>query len=109
MYFDEPYFNGIFEDFVFPDGTAPKWESVNWLQKRFMIWFNQERLRTVLTYPVETFNLLNNREDFVDKDNADFVAEIWSKGHSFFMYNSNSVDSLRLPKRPLYMIITANN
>lgn len=93
-YFDEPYFNGIFEDFVFPDGTAPKWESVNWLQKRFMIWFNQERLRTVLTYPVETFNLLNNEEDFVDKDNADFVAEMWSKGHSFFMYNSNSVDSL---------------
>lgn len=93
-YFDEPYFNGIFEDFVFPDGTAPKWESVNWLQKRFMIWFNQERLRTILTYPVETFNLLNNGEDFVDKDNADFVAEMWSKGHSFFMYNSNSVDSL---------------
>ena len=93
-YFDEPYFNGIFEDFVFPDGTAPKWESVNWLQKRFMIWFNQERLRTILTYPVETFNLLNNEEDFVDKDNADFVAEMWSKGHSFFMYNSNSVDSL---------------
>lgn len=93
-YFDEPYFNGIFEDFVFPDGTAPKWESVNWLQKRFMIWFNQERLRTILTYPVETFNLLNNGEDFVDKNNADFVAEMWSKGHSFFMYNSNSVDSL---------------
>lgn len=93
-YFDESYFNGIFEDFVFPDGTAPKWESVNWLQKRFMIWFNQERLRTILTYPVETFNLLNNGEDFVDKDNADFVAEMWSKGHSFFMYNSNSVDSL---------------
>jgi ribonucleoside-triphosphate reductase len=93
-YFDEPYFNGIFEDFVFPDGTAPKWESVNWLQKRFMIWFNQERLRTILTYPVETFNLLNNEEDFVDEDNADFVAEMWSKGHSFFMYNSNSVDSL---------------
>lgn len=93
-YFDEPYFNGIFEDFVFPDGTAPKWESVNWLQKRFMIWFNQERLRTVLTYPVETFNLLNDEEDFVDEDNADFVAEMWSKGHSFFMYNSNSVDSL---------------
>ena len=93
-YFDEPYFNGIFEDFVFPDGTAPKWESVNWLQKRFMIWFNQERLRTILTYPVETFNLLNDGEDFVDEDNADFVAEMWSKGHSFFMYTSNSVDSL---------------
>ena len=93
-YFDEPYFNGIFEDFVFPDGTEPKWESVLWLQKRFMTWFNRERLRTVLTFPVETVNLLDDGEKFVDEDFADFVAEMWSKGHSFFLYRSNSVDSL---------------
>lgn len=93
-YFDKPYFNGIFEDFVFPDGTEPKWESVLWLQKRFMIWFNRERLRKVLTFPVETVNLLDDGEKFVDEDFADFVAEMWSKGHSFFLYRSNSVDSL---------------
>lgn len=93
-YFDKPYFNGIFEDFVFPDGSEPKWESVLWLQKRFMNWFNKERLRTILTFPVETVNLLDDGEDFVDKDFADFVAEMWSKGHSFFLYRSNSVDSL---------------
>lgn len=93
-YFDTPYFNTIFEDFVFPDGTEPKYESVSWLQKRFMIWFNKERLRKVLTFPVETVNLLDDGVDFVDKDFADFVAEMWSKGHSFFMYRSDSVDSL---------------
>ena len=59
-----------------------------------MIWFNKERLRTILTFPVETVNLLDNGEDFVDEDFADFVAEMWSKGHSFFLYRSNSVDSL---------------
>ena len=45
-YFDQPYFNGMFEDFVFPDGTRPCWDSVNWLQKDFMKWFNAERLKT---------------------------------------------------------------
>lgn len=93
-YFDRPYFESIFEDFVFPDGTEPQYESVLWLQKKFMNWFNRERLRTILTFPVETVNLLDNGVDYVDKEFADFVAEMWAKGHSFFMYRSNSVDSL---------------
>ena len=98
-YFDKPYFDGIFDDFVFPDGTAPIFESVMWLQKRFMKWFNQERLRTILTFPVETVNLLsglneNGEPYFVDEDFYDFVAEMWANGHSFFMYTSDSVDSL---------------
>lgn len=93
-YFDEPYFNGLFEGFVFPDGTEPKWESVSWLQKFFMDWFNKERLRTVLTFPVETMNLLNDGEKYVDDDWADYTALMYSKGHSFFTYTSSSVDSL---------------
>ena len=93
-YFDRPYFESIFEDFVFPDGTEPQYESVLWLQKKFMNWFNRERLRTILTFPVETVNLLDDGVDYVDKEFADFVAEMWAKGHSFFMYRSNSVDSL---------------
>lgn len=93
-YFDRPYFESIFEDFVFPDGTKPQYESVLWLQKKFMNWFNKERLRAILTFPVETVNLLDDGTDYVDKEFADFVAEMWSKGHSFFMYRSNSVDSL---------------
>ena len=93
-YFDEPYFKGIFDGFVFPDGSVPKWESVNWLQKRFMKWFNAERLKKVLTFPVETVNLLHYDGDFVDQDWFDFTAEMYSEGHSFFTYISDSVDSL---------------
>ena len=93
-YFDRPYFEGMFENFVFPDGTAMQWASVNWLQKRFMRWFNEERRRKLLTFPVETVNLLDDGHDYVDSEWKDFVAEMWAKGHSFFMYRSDSVDSL---------------
>ena len=93
-YFDHPYFEGMFENFVFPDGTAMQWASVNWLQKRFMRWFNEERRRKLLTFPVETVNLLDDGHDYVDSEWKDFVAEMWSKGHSFFVYRSDSVDSL---------------
>lgn len=93
-YFDRPYFEGMFEDFCFPDGTVPIWDSVNWLQRRFMKWFNQERKRKVLTFPVETVNLLDDGNGYVDLDWKDFVAEMWAEGHSFFLYRSSSVDSL---------------
>lgn len=93
-YFDRPYFEGMFENFVFPDGTAMHWTSVNWLQKRFIRWFNEERRRKLLTFPVETANLLDNGHDYVDSEWKDFVAEMWAKGHSFFVYRSDSVDSL---------------
>lgn len=93
-YFDKPYFDGMFSEFMFPDGSAPKWESVNWLQKKFMKWFNAERLKKILTFPVETVNLLNDGKEYVDKEWYDFTAEMWSEGHSFFCYTSNSVDAL---------------
>lgn len=93
-YFDKYYFEGIFGDFVFPDGTEPTWDSVSWLQKRFMNWFNQERLKKVLTFPVETMNLLNDGQVYSDQEYYDFTCEMYSKGHSFFTYTSDSVDSL---------------
>lgn len=93
-YFDKPYFDGMFSEFMFPDGSAPKWESVNWLQKKFMKWFNAERLKKILTFPVETVNLLNDGNEYVDKEWYDFAAEMWSEGHSFFCYTSDSVDAL---------------
>ena len=93
-YFDKPYFESIFNGFVFPDGTEPNWDSVNWLQKRFMIWFNQERTKKPLTFPVETLNLLNDNEDVVDKEWGDFQSKMYEEGHSFFTYTSDSVDSL---------------
>ena len=94
-YFDKPYFEGVFGDFRFPDGSAPKWETLSWLQKHFMNWFNEERNSYILTFPVETMALLTDgADDFADKEYADFTAEMWSKGHSFFCYLSNSPDSL---------------
>ena len=94
-YFDKPYFEGVFGDFRFPDGTPAKWETLNWLQKHFMNWFNEERNKYILTFPVETMALLTDGgDDFADKEYADFTAEMWSKGHSFFCYLSNSPDSL---------------
>ena len=94
-YFDKPYFDGVFGDFRFPDGTAPKWETLSWLQKHFMNWFNEERNHYILTFPVETMALLTDGgDDYADKEYADFTAEMWAKGHSFFCYISNSPDSL---------------
>ena len=94
-YFDKPYFEGVFGDFVFPDGTKPVWETLSWLQKRFMNWFNEERRKYIMTFPVETMALLTDgNDDFVDREYADFTAEMWSKGHSFFCYLSDSPDSL---------------
>lgn len=93
-YFDKYYFEGLFGEFVFPDGTKPKWESLNWLQKKFMTWFNEERTKCILTFPVETVALLTDREDVKDKEWGDFTAEMYSKGHSFFTYMSDSADSL---------------
>ncbi len=94
-YFDESYFRGVFGDFRFPDGSEPKWETLSWLQKHFMNWFNEERNRYILTFPVETMALLTDgKDDFIDKEYADFTAEMWSKGHSFFCYLSDSPDSL---------------
>ena len=93
-YFDKNYFDGIFHDFMFPDDTEPQWESVSWLQKRFMKWFNAERLRKPLTFPVETMNLLDDGNGYVDDEWFNFAAEMYAEGHSFFTYRSSSVDSL---------------
>lgn len=93
-YFDKYYFEGLFGEFVFPDSSKPQWDSLNWLQKKFMSWFNEERTKCILTFPVETVALLTDGEDVRDKEWADFTAEMYSKGHSFFTYTSDSADSL---------------
>ena len=93
-YFDKPFFESMFENFRFPDGTEPKWESLNWLQREFMMWFNEERTKTVLTFPVESFALIYNDGKFLDEDSANFVAEELARGHSFFIYISDTADSL---------------
>lgn len=93
-YYDKFYFESLFSEFVFPNGSKPHWESLSWLQKRFMKWFNKERTRAVLTFPVETMALLSKDGDVMDQEYGDFTAEMYSEGHSFFTYMSDNADSL---------------
>jgi ribonucleoside-triphosphate reductase len=93
-YFDRYYFESMFGTFRFPDGTKPTWESLDWLQKKFMKWFNKERTKSVLTFPVETMALLTKDGDVKDEDYGNFTSEMYSEGHSFFTYMSDSADSL---------------
>lgn len=93
-YFDRYYFESIFDGFYFPDGDEPCWESTKVLQQTFMKWFNKERLRTVLTFPVETANILVENGQYKDEEMAQFFAQMWAEGASFFMYQSDSVDAL---------------
>lgn len=93
-YFDKPFFEGMFGEFYFPDGTKPDWESLSWIQKEFMKWFNAERLKTILTFPVETVTLLYKDGKFLDEDMYNFVCDEYERGHSFFTYISDTVDSL---------------
>ena len=93
-YYDQFYFKSLFGNFRFPDGSQPHWESLSWLQKRFMRWFNKERTRAVLTFPVETMALLSKDGDVLDQEYGDFTAEMYAEGHSFFTYLSDNADSL---------------
>jgi ribonucleoside-triphosphate reductase len=93
-YYDRYYFDSLFGNFYFPDGSQPHWDSLNWLQKRFMKWFNAERTKSILTFPVETMALLSENGDVKDKEYGDFTAEMYGEGHSFFTYMSDSADSL---------------
>lgn len=93
-YYDKFYFQSLFGEFHFPDGSQPDWNGLSWLQKRFMKWFNKERTKAVLTFPVETMALLTKDGDCMDKEWADFASEMYAEGHSFFTYMSDNADSL---------------
>ena len=93
-YYDRYYFESLFEHFIFPNGSKPHWESVSWLQRRFMKWFNLERTKSILTFPVETMALLSENGEVKDKEYGDFTAEMYAEGHSFFTYMSDNADSL---------------
>ena len=93
-YYDRYYFESLFENFIFPDGSKPCWKSLDWLQRRFMVWFNNERTKAVLTFPVETMALLAENGDVKDKEYGEFTATMYSQGHSFFTYMSDNADSL---------------
>lgn len=93
-FFDKYFFEGMFGDFYFPDGTKPIWESTNWLQQRYLHWLNQERLKCMLTFPVCSYACLTENGEYKDKETFEFVTKEYSEGNSFFLYLSESVDSL---------------
>lgn len=93
-YYDSNYWHALFDDFLFPDGSKPVWERVDFLQRDFMEWFNKERTKTMLTFPVETMALLSDRNDIIDKDYKAFTNKMYAKGHSFFTYISDNPNSL---------------
>lgn len=92
--YDRPYFESMFGTFVFPDGSTPQYESLEKIQKHFMQWFNKERIKAVLTFPVITAAMLTKDHKVYDEDFADFCSKELSEGNSFFVYQSENADSL---------------
>lgn len=92
--FDKNYLKSLFGEFVFPDMTTPDFDSITKLQSFFMNWFNEERRKALLTFPVVTAAMVVDENGPIDEDFLDMCAEQASKGNSFFNYESDSVDSL---------------
>lgn len=93
-YYDKTYFNSLFAEFYYPDGSKPQWAAIDCLQRLFMKWFNKVRLKQVLTFPVETMAMVHDGKDIIDTAYKDLTAEMYAEGHSFFTYISDSADSL---------------
>ncbi|MBS9778248.1 MAG: anaerobic ribonucleoside-triphosphate reductase [Gammaproteobacteria bacterium] len=92
--YDQYYFDAMFGEFVFPDFTRPEWESISQLQIFFMKWFNEERTKTILTFPVVTAAMLTDHSTCKDEVFAEQMSEELAQGNSFFIYQSDNPDSL---------------
>ena len=92
--YDQYYFDAMFGNFVFPDFERPNWESTAKLQRFFMRWFNQERTKAILTFPVVTAAMLTEQGKCKDSSFADEVAQELAEGNAFFIYQSDNPDSL---------------
>ena len=92
--YDKPYFDAMFDDFKFPDFTAPNWSTVNGLQKFFMKWFNKERTKAILTYPVITAACLTDGIEMVDKEFEEIISKELAEGNSFFVFMSENAHAL---------------
>ena len=92
--FDKEFFNTMYGEFYFPDNTQAKWESFDWLQKLYLHWLNQERLKCILTFPVVSVALIYKDGEFVDKDLFKYTCQEYSEGNSFFTYINDSPESL---------------
>lgn len=93
-WYDKCYFKSLFEDFYYPDGSKPKWKQIDTLQRMFMELMRKIRLIKPITFPVTTMALVHNDKEYLDNDYKELCAEEWSKGGSFFCYNSDNPTSL---------------
>ena len=93
-YYDKTYFNALFGEFYYPDGTQPKWEDVDILQRIFMKLHRELRLIKPLTFPVTTMALVHNGKDIIDQEYKNLCAEEWEKGGSFFCFLSDNPSAL---------------
>lgn len=99
--YDQYYFESMFGDFVFPakdkdqaELVKPKWQGIDALQRFFMDWFNDERQKAILTFPVVTAAMLTDNGETKDQQFTQFCSEQLAKGNSFFTYLSDNADSL---------------
>lgn len=93
-YYDKTYFESIFDNFYYPDGTQPEWKAIDTLQRIFMELHRELRLIKPLTFPVTTFAMVHDGTDVIDKEYKELCAEEWAKGGSFFCYLSNNPSAL---------------
>ena len=93
-FYDKTYFESIFDNFYYPDGTQPEWKAIDTLQRIFMELHRELRLIKPLTFPVTTFAMVHDGTDVIDKDYKDLCADEWAKGGSFFCYLSNNPSAL---------------
>lgn len=93
-FFDKYYYEAIFKDFYYPDGTKPEWVSIDKLQRIFMELLRELRLKKPLTFPVTSVCMLHDNNDCLDIDCKNWVADEWAKGSSFFLYLSNNPTSI---------------
>jgi ribonucleoside-triphosphate reductase len=93
-YYDKTYFESIFDEFYYPDGTKPEWEAIDTLQRIFMELHRELRLVKPLTFPVTTMAMVHDGTDVIDKEYKQLCAEEWAKGGSFFCYLSNNPSAL---------------
>ena len=93
-FFDKYYFEAMFGEFHYPNGTRPEWKAIDTLQRIFIELLRELRLIVPLTFPVTTFALLYDENGYKDKEYEELCAEEWAKGSSHFLYHSNNADSL---------------
>lgn len=92
--YDEYYFESMFGNFVFTDMTPANWTSLKELQIFFIDWFNKERNKAILTFPVITAAMLTDNGKVKDAEFAHACAQNMSEGGAFFIYQSKNADSL---------------